>query len=318
MKRRLGRLAGTHGAVVGLLGAGGLALGLLAPIQGAAVAGAATTTSALPGVCRGTPGAPGVLAGTHPAGEMVEGACTVNGGPALVRGNLTLAPGAVLLAAFGLDDHTHGGHSSLTVTGNLLVERGATLLLGCKVVHGGAGFPCLDDPNPKHPTLTSSGHIGGSLLATQPFAVVVHNSTIGGSIRESGGGGGLRCVPAGPFLAQKVPVYSDYEDSTIGGNVDVSGLASCWLGFVRDHVHGTVSFVADQLADPDAIEINSNAIGGNLVCHGNSRVWDSAEKIQNKPYPRIPAPNTVSGTREGQCVLASPPTPGGKPGPGAF
>ncbi len=40
----------------------------------------------------------------------------------------------------------------------------------------------------------------------------------------------------GIFATLESPVYSDYEDSTIGGNLRVTGLGSCWYGALRDHV----------------------------------------------------------------------------------
>lgn len=269
-------------------------------------------------VCAGTPGSPGTLAGLYPAGVIVKGACEVNAGPARVDGDLLLAPGSVLLANFARDDKTLEGHSNLVVTGDVTVERGATLFLGCKVVAGGAGLPCADDPNPKHPTLASAGRIDGSLIVLSALGVVVHNTTIGGNVLQDGGGGGLSCRPTGPFLAAKVPVYSDYEDSTVLGNIAVDGITSCWLGFARDQVRGSVVLVGNRLADPDAVEIISNRISGDLVCAGNSSVWDSFDKIQGKLYPRIFAPDSVSGARVGQCTLATPLSPGRQPGPAAF
>ena len=75
--------------------------------------------------------------------------------------------------------------------------------------------------------------------------------------------------------------------------------------------------IDDQMADPDAIEIVLNQIQGNLNCQDNSMVWDSGD-LSEDLYPRAPQPNTVGGNRIGQCVLASPATEGGPPGPGPF
>jgi hypothetical protein len=113
-------------------------------------------------------------------------------------------------------------------------------------------------------------------------------------------------------------VYSDYEDSSIQGNLHVIGLTSCWLGVARVQVGGNLHMIDDQLADPDAIEILANQINGNLLCQQNSRVWDSAEENFESLFPRVPQPNTVNGHRIGQCVLASPTTEGGPSGPGPF
>jgi hypothetical protein len=290
-----------------LLGTGVLALVILAANASGAAAGRATS-------CSGSFESPGVLAGTYTSNVTVDGACVVNAGAAHIEGNLTLSPGAAVVAAFALNDQAGSGSSSLTVDGNLQVKRGAALLLGCDP----QSFPCIDDPNPENPTLSSPGAVSGNLSEQQPLGVVVHNTTIGGNVRETGGGGGFTCEPSGVFAAFGSPVYSDYEDSTINGNLDVIGLSSCWLGVARVHVGGNLGMLHNKLADPDAIEIIANHISGNLLCQQNSQVWDSADLSESGLYPRLPEPNSVGGRRIGQCVLASPMTEGGPSGPGPF
>jgi hypothetical protein len=289
-----------------LLSTGGLVLVVLAASAGAAAA-------RKPSTCSGSLEAPGTLAGTYASNVTVEGVCFVNGGAALVEGNLTLSPGAALVAAFALNDQAGNGSSSLTVDGNLRVQQGATLLLGCDP----QSFPCIDDPKPEQPTLSSQGVVNGNLSEQQPLGVVVHNTTIAGNVKETGGGGGFTCEPSGPFAVFGSPVYSDYEDSTVGGNLDVSGLESCWLGVARVRVGGNLSMLHNQLADPDAIEILSNEVSGNLICRQNSQVWDGSE-LSEGLFPRQSEPNGVGGRRVGQCVLASPTTEGGPSGPGPF
>src|SRR5580692_4478085 len=85
-------------------------------VVGASAAGAATGTDHQPvSVCKGTLASPGVLAGTFHGNVVVIGACAVNGGAAVIRGDLILTPGSVLNAMFALDDVTGKGTSSLTV-----------------------------------------------------------------------------------------------------------------------------------------------------------------------------------------------------------
>jgi hypothetical protein len=132
------------------------------------------------------------------------------------------------------------------------------------------------------------------------------------------------------FAAIMSPVYSDYEDSTVGGNLSISGLSTCWLGLARLNVHGNVALVNNVLGDPDGIEVVTNTIGKNLSCQGNGHpaggppgampVWDSAEANPNSHaiYPRVSHPNTVGGTRSGQCSTASPIALGGPPAAAAF
>lgn len=264
-------------------------------------------------VCTGTPEAPGALAGVYFGNVFVEGVCAVNSGQARVFGNLIVRPGSALLAAFALDSTTAGGSSSLSVVGDLRVQDGAAALLGCEAEH----FPCIDDPNPEAPTLSSQDRVYGDLQGQQPLGVVAHNDIVFGNVIQHGGGGGLTCEPSGIFTAFGSPVYSDYEDTSIYGDLHVIDYTSCWMGVIRDRVGGSVHLVDNQLADPDAIEILSNQIAGNLACRHNSQVWDSADEGESL-YPRVPEPNTVGGKRRGQCVLASPATEGGPLGPGPF
>jgi hypothetical protein len=124
-------------------------------------------------------------------------------------------------------------------------------------------------------------------------------------------------------------VFSAYEDNTIGKNLEVKIVTSCWLGITRDTVKHSVKLIKDKMGDPDAIEVLSNTIHRNLACFGNGHpsgmptgtqpVWDSSDiSPTGALYPRMAEPNTVSGKRLGQCVLASPSTQGGSLGPGLF
>jgi hypothetical protein len=199
------------------------------------------------------------------------------------------------------------------VGGNFDVQHGGTAVIGCNP----ESSPCFDD-DPNNPTLTSADSIGGNLIASQALAFIGHNVTIGGNFEQHGGGGGYTCdTSPGVFGLFQSPVFSTLEDSSVGGNVSVSNVSSCWMGLARVDVHGNASFVANQMADPDAIEIVSNRIHGNLSCQGNSMTWDSGDLSDNL-FPRAPQPNTVLGHRSGQCVLSSPMTEGGPSGPGPF
>jgi len=297
--RHLSCLVFTSAVVAGVLAAG--------PVT---AAGAAVTTGTT--TCSGTPSAPGVLTGTHGA-VVVRGACEVNAGAAVVNGDLTLSPGSALLAAFALNDKTGSGTSSLTVKGNVLVRSGATLLMGCNP----ANFACLDDPNQSQPTLSMHPTVGLDLRSNQPLGVIVHNFTVGGDVIQTGGGGGVNCNPQGVFKLFQSPVYSTYEVGSVGGDVRISSVHSCWMGLVELQVGNSVVMYRNRLADPDAIEILSNNITGNLICRGNSRTWDNGD-VGPHLFPRQPEPNTVGRNRTGQCVLSSPNTRSDQPGPGPF
>jgi hypothetical protein len=260
--------------------------------------------------CSGTQAAPGVLKGTH-SSVLVEGACLVIAGPAEVRHNLTILPGGVLNAAFGGSD--------LTVGGNIEVRAGGILVLGCEPF----AFTCFNDPSPQTGGILSTHDtVGGNLSAKDALMVLAHNNSIGGNVTQSGGGGGVNCstFPLGP-PPNGPSAYSTYEDNTIGGKASITGLQSCWLGFIRNHVGDNVNIINDRLFDPDAIEINSNHIEGDLNCRGNSFVWDSSEASfgQTALWPRKQTPNTVNGERTGQCdILQNPVNQGDPPGPLPF
>lgn len=258
---------------------------------------------------------PGVLAGGSYSSVIVKGFCEVNAGVAVVRDDLTVRPGGVLAAAFATNDRTRQGPSELIVRGDLTVEKGGTAFLGCDAQE----FSCLDDQGPNGPTLSAPVVVHGDIRANQALGVVLHHGTIGGDIVENGGGGGTSCNPSGVFAVfpSPVPVFTAIELSRIGGDVRVSRYDSCWLGVENNHIGGDVRLINNQLADPDAVEIQSNVIRDDLVCFRNSMVWDSGDESMAL-FPRTPAPNTVHGDRVGQCVLASPTSAGGPSGPGPF
>ena len=293
--RSLSCLAFT-GAVIG----GALAAGSVTA-AGAAVTSGTTT-------CAGSSiSSPGVLTGTVNSSVVVKGVCLVNAGPAVVSGDVTVTPGSVLVSAFGMH------HSSLTVMGNIYVRAGATAVLGCNP----ANFACIDDPNQSKPTLSSKLTVGLDLRSNLPLGMVVHNFSVGGDVIQTGGGGGVNCNPQGVFKLFQSPVYSTYEVGSVGGDVRISSVHSCWMGVVETHVGNTMVFYRNKLADPDAIEILANNINGNLICRGNSRTWDNGD-LGPSLFPRQPEPNTVGRNRKGQCVLSSPNTRTDKPGPGPF
>jgi hypothetical protein len=289
-----------------VLGAGALAFSafLIAPATGA---GAAVHT------CSGTSKAPGELTGTLTGDVVVSGACEVNAGIASITGDLTIEPNSALIAAFGLNDQTHSGTSSLSVSGDVFVGHRSVLVMGCLPTSS----PCFDDPDQGNPTLSSHDSIGINLISDRPLGVIVHDTAIGGSVTQQGGGGGVNCNSVGFFKVIQSPVFSTYEDSTVGGDLRITGYRSCWQGVARVQVGGDLVEINNQLADPDAIEIVLNHVSGDLVCRGNSMVWDSGD-IARGLFPRVPQPNTVDGQRIGQCVLDSPTRRLDPPGPGPF
>ena len=302
------------------LGSSGLLLGILTlSPQYAAAAQARTGTWGGTYTCTGTLAAPGTLAGSY-ADVVVNGACVVNAGSVDIHGNLIIAPGASLAAIFGQNDQTKTGNSDITVHGNIVVQQGASLMLGCYslvVSLWGAtqlldlpDFPCVDDPNQNAPTLNTHDVVDGNVIAHDPLGVILHNSLVRGNVVERGGGAGLGCVPTGIFNQYfGLPEYSDYASNKIGGKLVVSGLNTCWFGVFRESVRGNMA-VSNNVAGPDATEIATNTVHGNLSCRDNSPAVELGDSDGQ--------PNKVGGDATGECgfnvTLLNPPPSAGVTG----
>ena len=283
--------------------AGASCLVLVIGAATAGPAGAATDrASGSPGTCTGTKKSPGVLVGTYPSGVLVSGYCDVDDGAAVVDGTLTIGTGGTLDATFAENDVKGIGRSSLTVTGNFVVGTDATLVMGCEPVH----MACSDDPNG---TLTGRDHIDGSLIATDALGVVVHAAVFGGSVTQVSGGGGVTpgsggaqatCIatPPGLFAAMGNGVFSDYEDNTIGGDLRVAHVQTCWIGIIRNTVTGDVTDVHNVFSDPDANEAVQNTVGENIKCKDNSPAAQYGDSGAS--------PNVVSGTASDECAFTLP------------
>jgi hypothetical protein len=294
----------------------GLTAAAIATLAGGALvaASASGASSPKPTVCSGSPSKPGVLVGKVTGNVIVKGVCEVDHGSATVDGSLTVRAGGVFGAVFGHNDKTGKGVSDLKVTGDLIVGRGAAAFIGCEAAHS----PCNDDSQTA-PTLNNKVSIGGSIIANGALAVIAHVTKVGGNVVDNGGGGGVSCsTMPGFFAVIKSPAFSDFEDDSIAGTVTIENLGSCWLGALRDKVGKSFTLSDNKMADPDAIEIGANTIGGNLACSGNTNavpssaaVWDTTDISPNVTYPRAFKPNKVKGHRSGQCVKSTPTTMGG-------
>jgi hypothetical protein len=133
---------------------------------------------------------------------------------------------------------------------------------------------------------------------------------VGGSISLFGGGGGTAgatCESQKPKKPIKTdlepwsedptldftPVYSDVEDTSVGGNISMIGLTSCWLGSLRNEVRGNAVYVGNTMGDPDAMEVDNNLIGGGMFCFNNTPQVQFGDGAS--------APNIVSGYAAGEC-----------------
>jgi hypothetical protein len=269
-------------------------LALALAVMGVSAAGAAETHHQQRSTCTGTLTAPGVLAGKFRGDLVVRGVCAVNGGAAVIKGNLILAPGSVLNATFALNDVAGTGTSSLTVRGNVKVQRGATLAMGCEPNFN----PCSDDPNAgTGGTLTGKNRVSGDVQASRALAVLLHASKIGGGVSMRGGGGGVTCAvpPSGIFALLKSPVFSDAEDNNIGGSLTIARLQTCWMGALRNDVQGSIFTAHNTMADPDANEVLANHVDGSIACFNNSPATQYGDSASS--------PNRVEGKAFGECAF---------------
>jgi hypothetical protein len=295
-----------------MLGTGALLLGLVAAGQGVAAAAARHDGSQ---TCTGTIDSPGTLAGTYRSNVVVTGACVVDAGPTDIRGNLIVAQGADLTAIFGQDDQTGSGNSNLTVHGNVIVQSGASVMMGCYPLvvplWGATGildlpdFPCTDDPNQNSPTLSATEVVDGNVISHNPLGVVLHNTTVRGNVVQVGGGAGEGCALVGIFSKYfGLPEWSDYTNVDVSGNLVVKDLDTCWFGELRDNVRGNM-VANDDLSPPDGAEIATNVVHGNLTCRNDNVPVEFGDSDGQ--------PNKVGGNAFGQCgfgVTADNPAPG--------
>jgi hypothetical protein len=220
-----------------------------------------------------------VAAGSY-SSLTITGPCTVDAGNVSVAGNLTVAPGGELVAAFGGSD--------VHVGGNLAVQSNGVLILGCEP----EAFVCLNDPDQSVGTLITHDTIGRNLATQDALAVIVHATTIGLNEVVQGGGGGVTCDSTIPNTGG-APAYIDFEDTTVGGNAIIQNVQSCWAGFIRDSVGGNVIYQNNTFADPDASELTTNTVQGNMICTGNSPQVQFGDSSGT--------PNNVGGKAIGEC-----------------
>ena len=221
-----------------------------------------------------------------------QGTCAVDAGPVTVTGDVTVAAGGAFVDAFS--------NAPLTVDGNVTVGSGALSFLGCEPNF----FACFDNAN-----AVGVERIKGSLVSNSALTVVTHQLLVTGDVKFLGGGGGVSCPNAGPgsgtvpggtpaaqFLnANQTPPYFDNEDNTVGGNVWITGIKTCWIGSLRNGVGGSFVDQDNTMADPDAGEVLANHVSGNLICMGNAPATQFGDSHSTS--------NVVAGAALGECAF---------------
>lgn len=314
--------------VVALVGA------FSAVIATGAVAGAAPASSSY--VCSGG----NIPSGTY-SSVLVTGVCFVPSGFVSVTGDLTVGPGALLDATTPAGFGTPSAANLpgiVEVGGNVNVESGAVLFLGCDVAivcpFGSSTYPGPPGLIPPIGFSNPGDFVKGNIEGKDALGVVVHSVSIGGDASLIGGGGGPAQV--GPFPGSGVclpdfstfpptpalvpppapwnedptlvfaglPVYSDFEDNSIGGKLKMIGLQTCWMGALRNQIAGNVLDLNNTFGDPDGNEVINNQVGGTMVCQNNN----SVVQVGDSTAP----PNVVSGNAVGECGFdVIDPTTGG-------
>ena len=208
-----------------------------------------------------------VTVGTLAAAVLVGVTSVAGASPGVTTCNGELAAGTykrVVVPA----DAVCLSNGPVTIRGGLYIEQGATFVLGSE-----------ESP-------VGTGTINGGVHATDAMSVQIHFTTINGGIDVHGG--------SGPFGGPFDVTWNTIEDSSIHGNVTISGYNGFWMGFIRNDVRGSVNLNDNILADLDGNEYVTNTIHGSLHCSGNSpapQVGDSEGES-----------NVVTGAKTGQCA----------------
>ena len=136
-------------------------------------------------------------------------------------------------------------------------------------------------------------------MANQALTVIIHASTINGNLTYNGGGGGVSCnVPETGILSASAlnsPPYFDAEDNTIGGNLSITELQTCWMGALRNHVRGHVVSSNNTMASTDSDKVLANVISGGIACFDNSPAVQYGDSGSS--------PNQVRGAAFGECAF---------------
>jgi hypothetical protein len=182
-----------------------------------------------------------------------------------------------------------GTYGAVTVPAGAtcIIEAGPVVIRGGLTVGPNAIFIFGDEGSPN-----VNATISGGVRSTNANSVQIHFSTINGGVTLQGGSG----QTPGPFDfgGGFMPTWNTLEDNTINGAVSITGYNGFWQGFIRNTLHGSVTFNDNRVGDPDGNEFVTNTIHGSLSCTGN----DPAPQVGDSGG----SDNTVTGATTGQCA----------------
>jgi hypothetical protein len=149
-----------------------------------------------------------------------------------------------------------GTYGSITVpTGATCVVVGPVVVLGGVLVSPGASFLLGVEYSG-----LASGTINGGIVADHAAQVQVYNALIHGAVSVQGGSGAVG------FL------FTDFSDDKITGEMTIEGYNGVWLGFLHNHVNGTVRLTNNTLQFVPFVseaDVGDNVVHGSLLCSGN-------------------------------------------------
>ena len=239
------------------------------------------------------PVAPGV--GT-PTGfvQFMNGASNIGSPVQLVNGSASvtlpfLAPNQTITAAYGGDNSFKTSTGSVSPT--VRVDRTITGSNGAVSITGGT-------------VLVSGATLAGGISISGGASVFIVNSRIGGQISASNGGAfgicgstaqGVSVSNASGFVLVGDPGDDACAGNTINGNVVVSGSTAGVEVAGNPRIGGSLSLINNRgstVSPEDAlIEVEGNTVTGSLSCSSNT----PGATNDNQP-------NTVGGSRAGQCA----------------
>jgi hypothetical protein len=181
-------------------------------------------------------------------------------------------------------------------------EKHPINIVGQVTVMSGALF-YLGTEKPGKPPFAS---IEGSVVAQDPSAVVIQNTTIGGPVSVLGGGAVNAVVET---LSHDAPEtnYTDFEDDVINGGITEVGYGGVWAGVIRSIMSGSLTFAFNSETTIDEYDIGSDIISGSAYCTGNNPAPNMG--------PSSGSPSIVDGNTFGDQAATCTGTPAGETGP---
>lgn len=231
-------------------------------------------------------------------GLNVSGVCMVPAGVhVVIRGDVNIRTAATLFAITS---------QTMKINGDVHIGRAAILALGCS-----AGLGCdgsNGNPQPSNDT------VNGDITARGALAMYLNGDTVRGDVSFLWGGWGPMCTDPNADSPND-PLGHDLvvKDNTFRGSVTLYGWSGCWMGFLRNTVHGRVT-ISNNYANPanvitdtnppenqglDSTEVVANTIWGSLSCWGNTPRAQFGDAVEGAP-PGY-GPNTVHGRVSGEC-----------------